>query len=100
MSELNRDTAYSFLHKHVTNEYQLHHAEMVETALRTVAKFLGEDENKWGILGLIHDWDFDQWPETHPGKFDQLQEELPGVDDEMIGALKGHADLSYHRETK
>lgn len=94
------EQADQFLHKYVTNEYQLHHAEMVSLAMRTAAQHLHEDAEAWAILGLIHDWDFDQWPETHPGKFEQLQTEMPEVTEEMIGALKGHADLSFNRSTK
>ena len=97
---MDRQKALDFIHKYVTNEYQLHHAEMVETAMLAAAKQLGEDEEKFGFLGLIHDWDFDQWPTEHPGRYDQLQAELPEVDPEMLDAIKGHADLNFPRTTK
>jgi predicted hydrolase (HD superfamily) len=97
---MDRQKALEFLHKYVTNEYQLHHAEMVETAMRAAAKHLSEDEDKFGFLGLIHDWDFDQWPSEHPGRYEQLQSELPEVDQEMVDTIKGHADLGFPRTTK
>lgn len=94
-----REQALEFLHKYVSNEYQLHHAEMVANAMQAVAEHLGEsDTEKFYVTGLIHDWDFDKWPEEHPGRYDQLQEEL-GVDEEVINAIKGHADLSFNRQT-
>jgi predicted hydrolase (HD superfamily) len=94
-----REEALEFLTQYVSNEYQLHHAEMVAIAMEAVAKHLGEsDTEKFYITGLIHDWDFDQWPEEHPGRYDQLKGEL-GIDDEVVDAIKGHADLDFPRET-
>ncbi len=97
---ISRAQASEFLRKYVKNEYQLHHAEMVATAMEALAQMIGgEDVEKYYITGLIHDWDFDRWPNEHPGRFDQLREEL-GVDSEMIEAIKGHADLEHPRATK
>lgn len=99
---MNKDTAKSFLEKYVTNEYQLHHAEMVATAMEAVAKHLGvsdEEVELYYTTGLIHDWDFDQWPEEHPGRYEQLKEEL-GVPEEVITAIKGHAGVSADRPTR
>ncbi|MCA9378941.1 lysine--tRNA ligase [Candidatus Dojkabacteria bacterium] len=94
-----REQASEFLHKYVTNEYQLHHAEMVAKALEAVATKLGEsDVEKFYVAGLIHDWDFDQWPDEHPGRYEQLVGEL-GVDQEVVEAIKGHADLNHPRLT-
>ena len=91
--------AQEFQQKYVTSDYLKHHSDMVETAMRAVAKYLGEDEEKFAILGLIHDWDFDNWPEEHPGRYAQLQAEL-SVDDGIIDAIKGHGDIEYPRTTK
>lgn len=93
-----REQAKEYLHKYVSTEYLLHHSEMVAMAMEAVAKHLGEDLDKWYVAGLIHDWDFDQWPTEHPGKYEQLQTEL-GVDEEIIGAIKGHANLNFERTT-
>ena len=94
-----REQTLEFIQKYVADEYQLHHAEMVETAMRVVAKHLNEDEEKFGLTGLVHDWDFDKWPETHPGRYDQLQAELDWVDEEVLNAIKGHGDLDFPRNT-
>src|SRR5690606_17380701 len=93
-----REQAVEFLYKYVEDEYQQHHAEMVETAMRAVAHKLGEDEELFGITGLVHDWDFDKWPDEHPGRYDQLQEEL-GVPDAVVNAIKGHKGVDGPRHT-
>lgn len=94
-----REVALDFVQKYVQDAYQLHHAEMVETAMRAIAGIVNGSEELFGITGLIHDWDFDKWPEEHPGRYEQLQTEL-GVSDEVIEAIKGHGNLSYPRTTK
>lgn len=96
------EQAREYMLKHVSNEYQRHHAEMVSLAMQAVAKHLSLDEaeiERWGVTGMIHDWDYDQWPETHPGQYEKLQSEL-GVDDETIDAIKGHGDIDFVRTTK
>lgn len=93
-----REQAHEFLNKYVSDEYLLHHSEMVATAMKAAGNKLGENADKFYITGLIHDWDFDQWPDEHPGRYDQLQSEL-GVDEEVIGAIKGHGDKEYDRST-
>lgn len=98
-----RDKAYTFLTTYVQDEYQLHHAEMVEAAMTAVAKHLdmaATEVEKFALTGLIHDWDYEKWPEEHPGHYETLKSELEWVDDEVIDALKGHADLDFERSTK
>jgi predicted hydrolase (HD superfamily) len=94
-----REAVLAFVQTYVKDPYQLHHAQMVELAMRAVAKHLGENEELFGITGLVHDWDFDQWPDQHPGQYEKLQAEL-GVPNSVIDAIKGHADIDYPRTTK
>ncbi len=94
-----RQQATEFLHKYVSNEYQRHHGEMVGTALEAVASHLNVDDiDTYYITGLVHDWDYDQWPNEHPHRYDQLQDEL-GVGDEVITAIKGHTSVDTPRPT-
>ena len=95
---LTLQNAQIFLEKYVSDPYQRHHAEMVAIAMGAVARRFEVDPFIFEITGLIHDWDFDQWPEEHPGRYEQLKTEL-GVGEEIIDAIKGHADLKYPRET-
>lgn len=60
--------AHELLKKYVTDEYQQHHAKMVATVLKEYAKKYNEDENLWYITGLLHDIDYQQYPDEHPFK--------------------------------
>jgi len=94
-----RQQATDYLHKYVNDEYQRHHGEMVGTAMEAVANHLNiDDQDIYYITGLVHDWDYDQWPQEHPHRYDQLQDEL-GVDDEVVVAIKGHINTESPRPT-
>jgi predicted hydrolase (HD superfamily) len=60
-----RDTALDLFLKYNKSESLLKHALSVEGVMRYMAKKAGEDENKWGIIGLIHDLDYEMYPEQH-----------------------------------
>lgn len=94
-----RDQATKFLHTYVNDDYQRHHAEMVATAMEAVADHLDlADKETYYITGLVHDWDYDQWPDEHPHRYDQLQKEL-GVSDDVIAAIIGHIGIDSPRPT-
>jgi predicted hydrolase (HD superfamily) len=61
-----RDEAMELLKKHVKDEYQVYHAQMVAVAMEGYAKLLSEDADLWYTTGLLHDIDFEEHPETHP----------------------------------
>lgn len=108
----NKQATLDFVHKYVSDEYQRHHAEMVSVAMRAVAEKLGFTENSnepeqnpdlFEFTGLVHDWDYDQWPTEHPGRYEQLVAEMNLAEPEaslVVEAIKGHADLQYPRTTK
>jgi predicted hydrolase (HD superfamily) len=60
-----RDSALSLFKKYNNSESLLKHALSVEGVMRYMAKKAGEDEESWGIIGLIHDLDYDMFPEQH-----------------------------------
>ncbi len=69
------------------------HAYAVEAAMRAYARHFKADEERWAVTGLLHDFDYEKFPETHPQKgCDILREK--GVDDEMITAIMGHASYT------
>lgn len=65
MIESNREEALKVLKKHVKGESLLRHALTVEAVMRYFAELYGEDIEKWGIVGLLHDIDFEEYPEQH-----------------------------------
>jgi putative nucleotidyltransferase with HDIG domain len=62
----NREEAWAFLRAHNKEEMHLRHALAVEAAMRHFARAFGEDEELWGLAGLLHDLDFEERPEEHP----------------------------------
>jgi len=67
-----RKEAFDLLSKYNQNESLIKHALAVEGVMRYFAKTRGEDEEKWGIIGLIHDLDYDQFPERHCNKTKEI----------------------------
>ncbi len=68
MSLPTKEAAQALLEKNVQDEYQRYHARMVATAMEGYAKLLNEDANLWYVTGLLHDIDFEKYPDTHPGE--------------------------------
>lgn len=60
-----REEAFSLLQRYTQNEGLIRHALSVEAVMRHFASLLQEDVEKWGIIGLIHDLDYEQYPEQH-----------------------------------
>jgi predicted hydrolase (HD superfamily) len=74
----------------------------VEACMRAYARHFGDDEEKWGLTGLIHDFDYERWPsaEDHPFRGNEILTQL-GYPDDIKRAILSHADYSgVSRETK
>jgi predicted hydrolase (HD superfamily) len=67
-----REEAFSLLKQYNKNEGLIKHALAVEAVMRYCATKRGEDEEKWGIIGLIHDLDYEQFPEQHCRKTEEI----------------------------
>jgi len=92
-----RTEAQALLEQHVQDEYQRHHALMVATAMEGYAPQFGGDADLWFITGLLHDLDFEQFPEQHPGESLKWFREWRYPDD-LIHAVEAHA-YGYHGYT-
>lgn len=90
-ANITRDEAWELLKKYNSDEFHLEHAQIVESVMRYFARELGyaEDEEFWGIVGLLHDLDFEKWPEQHCIKEQELMKEA-GLSDEVIHATASH----------
>jgi predicted hydrolase (HD superfamily) len=83
------DEALSLLKEFNQNESLLKHAYSVEGVMRYLARKRGGDEGKWGIIGLVHDLDYEQFPELHCGKAREILTER-GWPEEYIRAVVSH----------
>ncbi|MFQ6034105.1 MAG: HDIG domain-containing metalloprotein [Candidatus Bipolaricaulia bacterium] len=90
---MDRDRALELLREYTKNENLVKHGLAVEAAMRAYARRFGEDEELWGIAGLLHDFDYEKYPEGHPLKGAKLLEEL-GYPGEVVHAIKAHADFT------
>ena len=90
---MNRTDALALLHEHVQDQGLVRHMLAVEAALRAYARKLGHDENLWGIVGLLHDFDYERWPDPpdHPLQGSKILRER-GYPEEVIYAILSHAD--------
>ena len=90
---MNRADAYALLTEHVSDLSLIRHMLAVEAAMRAYARKLNEDEERWGIVGLLHDFDYERWPDPpdHPLKGAGILRER-GYPDDVIYAIKSHAD--------
>jgi putative nucleotidyltransferase with HDIG domain len=90
---VSRDANLALVREYTKNENLVRHMLAVEAALRAYARKEGQDEEKWGTVGLLHDFDYERWPDPpdHPLKGSQILKER-GYPDDVIYAIKSHAD--------
>ncbi len=86
---LDRAKALELLHKHTKTDSLIRHALSVEGAMRHFAVLYGEDADYWGIVGLLHDLDYEEHPEQHC-QFTPLILRENGYDEEFIHAILTH----------
>lgn len=88
---INREQALELLKKYNKEPFHIQHALTVEGCMRYFAQTLGyrEEEEFWGLCGLLHDVDFENWPEEHCKKAPELLKEI-GCSDDMIHAICSH----------
>src|SRR5271155_3683316 len=90
---MNRTDAWSLAVEYVKSPSLLNHMRCVEIAMRAYARKLNQDEEQWGIVGLMHDFDYERWPDPpdHPLKGSEILRQH-GYPDDVIYAIKSHAD--------
>ena len=99
---MDRDAAVELLKRHLKTRNLRNHTFAVEAVMRKLARHLGEDEDRWGLAGLLHDIDYDYTaddPERHSLEGAKMLEET-GVDREIVQAVRAHNDAhELPRET-
>lgn len=90
---MNRDEALELVKAHLKNKNLVKHCLAVEACMRAMARRLGQDEEKWGLAGILHDLDYEiteKSPELHTTETVKILKEK-GVDDEVIRTVQAHA---------
>ena len=92
---LSRDAAWRLLTEYTKSESLLKHALAVEAAVRGYARKFGEPDVEWGIVALLHDFDYERWPtaENHPFRGCEILE-AQGYPEWVRRAILSHADYS------
>jgi predicted hydrolase (HD superfamily) len=88
---MSREEAFELLKKYNKEDFHIHHGETVERVMKYFAEKLGygEEAEFWGMVGLLHDIDFEMWPEEHCKKAQELLQEA-GFSDELIHGVVSH----------
>lgn len=86
---MERIDAINLLKKYNEEEFHLRHAITLEQVMKYFAKEYGYDENFWGLVGLLHDLDYEKYPELHCQKAPELLEEI-NASKEMVHAICSH----------
>ncbi|SFR65401.1 hydrolase [Anaeromicropila populeti] len=88
---MTRDEAWALLTEYNQDAFHLEHAEVVEKTMRYFAEKLGYGEEKdfWGVVGLLHDLDFEQFPEQHCIKSQEIMRDR-GIGESIIHATASH----------
>ena len=89
MASIERDKAVELFKKYNDEHSLFKHALSVETVMRYFAKKNGEDEDEWGMVGLLHDMDYEKYPDEHCIKVKEILE-AEGLPDSFIRAIQSH----------
>lgn len=92
-----RDAALALMHEYTASDSLRKHMYAVEAAMRAYAEHYGEDAERWGLTGLVHDFDYERWPnadhsptEEHPAAGVRVLREQ-GYPEDVLEAILGHA---------
>ena len=88
-----RKDAWDLVCEYTQSESLRRHMLAVEAAMLAYARRFGEEVNQWGVVGLLHDFDYERWPDPpdHPLRGAEILSQL-GYPDDVIYAIKSHAD--------
>ena len=99
---MNYGDALNLMHEYTQNDSLRKHMYAVEAAMRGYAKKFGQDEELWAIVGVLHDFDYEKYPNAsdHPSKGSEILKER-GYSEEIRKAILSHADyMNVPRDTQ
>jgi putative nucleotidyltransferase with HDIG domain len=96
--KVTRAEALALLEEFGCSENHIRHMRAVEAALRAYARRWGEDEEHWGAIGLLHDFEYDRYPDDHPTAGARILRER-GYSEEVVHAVLAHGETGVARTT-
>ena len=99
---IDRESAWCLLTEFTQSESLRKHALSVEACMRAYAGKFGEDQERWGLVGMLHDLDYERYPDLHTGhpRYALAELERLGFPEDMVRAVASHADyLEVSRDT-
>ena len=97
-STITREEAWALIQGYGSTENHVRHMLAVEAAMRAYARRFGEDEDLWGAIGLVHDFDYDQFPDEHPHSGGRILGEK-GYSEEIVNTILAHGNTGVPRDT-
>ena len=95
---ITRDEALALIQEYGCAENHIRHMLAVEASMRAYARRFGEDEDLWGAIGLVHDFDYDQFPDQHPYSGGRILQER-GYSERIVNAVLAHGETGVPRDT-
>jgi predicted hydrolase (HD superfamily) len=95
---ITRDEAWALLQEFGSAENHVRHMLAVEAAMCAYARRFGEDEDLWGAIGLVHDFDYDRFPDEHPYSGGRILREK-GYSDAIVDTILSHGNTDVARDT-
>jgi predicted hydrolase (HD superfamily) len=95
---ITREEALALIQEYGSTENHVRHMLAVEAAMRAYARHFSEDENLWGAIGLVHDFDYDQFPDEHPYAGGRILREK-GYTEEIANTILSHGNTGVPRDT-
>lgn len=95
---ITREEAWALIQEYGSTENHIRHMVAVEAAMRAYARRFGEDEDLWGAIGLVHDFEYDRFPDEHPHAGGRILREK-GYSEEIVNAILSHGNTGVPRDT-
>jgi putative nucleotidyltransferase with HDIG domain len=95
---ITREEAWGLIQEYGSTENHIRHMLAVEAAMRAYARRFGENEELWGAIGLVHDFDYDQFPDEHPHSGGRILRE-EGYSERIVNTILAHGETGVPRDT-
>lgn len=89
---MDRSQALALVNQYTSNKNLVKHMLAVEAAMVAYAKKFGEDEQKWSVCGIVHDFDYEKMGKEHPSNWGMEELRKVGVEQDIIDAILGHGE--------